>query len=1050
MRFPCGLTFAALLLLWLGSPARDASAAGALPDSLAVLHARMAAGRASDPAIPALAERVVAGRERDRRARPADVADAVEALARVRLGRAENAAADSLFRRALALRRSERRLDSLAIANSMTWVGEAQRVGKQLARAESTATGALEFLSRLAARDTAIEARLRVTLGNVLAERGRSARAVEELSHAVRLVEGRAHPDSLLLGQACRNLGRAFNLLGDHPGARAAYARAAAIQESSLGPHHPELGTTLFLSAMLASTRGDYVEGRRFAERALEIRERALGPTHPGVAIALATLGGALRNLGDPERALPLYERALAIARAAPRPSPFDLSLALNNLGSALLMTGDGARARACLEEARDTREAAFGPGAGSSLWSGTRLAQAMAMTGDLPAAAAEIERALAGVDSTNFGDVAPDLPDAHQVQGAIALATGRRPQALVAYERAHAIADSLFGSSSPHTLDALASRASARAEFGDDAGAWADARRLEDESREVLRLSAQSLAEHEALGLERSRASGLDVMMALATGERGREAGARIELADALVRARLLVLDQLADERRELPASTPALAAAVGALEASRAELARVMVAALREDRALDSTVTRARAQREAAERSLAVLSERFRAGQSRSGAGFAAVAAALPPGGALVSFVRHTSPGAMLYAGPAGDSLRRASQLYSALVLRAGAAAPEILSLGPAAPLEAAVTHWLESCAAPPPAGAELARAAERRCIALGRTVRSLVWDPLAPRLVGASRVFVVPDGVLHAVPFPALPRARGGYLVDDAPVLHRLTAERDLLPWGDSDREGRGLLALGGADFDRGSPGGARDSLRLRFPPLPQTAAEAGQVAALWRQSGAADSAAVTLLVGGEATESAFASRAPGRRVLHVATHGFALGGSPSSPAAGLRGIGAVVSGARRPESQRRAAALPGLALAGANAPAREGAEDGFLTAEEITSLDLTGAEWAVLSACETGLSDPGAPEAVQGLQRAFRRAGVRTVIMSLWAVDDAGTRAWMGYLYRARLLEDRDTAESARAACRQVLRERRAAGLDTHPFHWAAFVAAGDWR
>ncbi len=216
-------------------------------------------------------------------------------------------------------------------------------------------------------------------------------------------------------------------------------------------------------------------------------------------------------------------------------------------------------------------------------------------------------------------------------------------------------------------------------------------------------------------------------------------------------------------------------------------------------------------------------------------------------------------------------------------------------------------------------------------------------------------------------------------------------------------------------------------------------------------LWRASGAADAAEAELLTGAAATEEAFERLAPGRRVLHVATHGFALG-APERRAAPerSRGVGAVVSGDRAPATRARAALLPGLALAGANAPANGAAQDGFLTAEEITSLDLSGAEWAVLSACETGLSDPGAPEAVQGLQRAFRRAGLRTVLMSLWAVDDDDARSWMSHLYAARLGQGLDTAESVRAACRESLRERRARGLDTHPFRWAGFVAAGDWR
>ena len=66
-----------------------------------------------------------------------------------------------------------------------------------------------------------------------------------------------------------------------------------------------------------------------------------------------------------------------------------------------------------------------------------------------------------------------------------------------------------------------------------------------------------------------------------------------------------------------------------------------------------------------------------------------------------------------------------------------------------------------------------------------------------------------------------------------------------------------------------------------------------------------------------------------------------------------------------------------------------------------------LDLQGTEWAVLSACETGLGEIKAGEGVFGLRRAFQIAGARTVIMSLWSVEDRATRTWMRALYEGRL-------------------------------------------
>jgi CHAT domain-containing protein len=98
--------------------------------------------------------------------------------------------------------------------------------------------------------------------------------------------------------------------------------------------------------------------------------------------------------------------------------------------------------------------------------------------------------------------------------------------------------------------------------------------------------------------------------------------------------------------------------------------------------------------------------------------------------------------------------------------------------------------------------------------------------------------------------------------------------------------------------------------------------------------------------------------------------------------------------------------------------------------------------------VLSACETGLGDSRARESVQGLVRSFRLAGARTVIASLWPVDDRTTRDWMAGVYRARWLDGLDTAEALRAASRGVIAGRRARGESTHPFYWAAFVPFGE--
>ncbi|MCC6651910.1 MAG: CHAT domain-containing protein, partial [Candidatus Eisenbacteria bacterium] len=112
------------------------------------------------------------------------------------------------------------------------------------------------------------------------------------------------------------------------------------------------------------------------------------------------------------------------------------------------------------------------------------------------------------------------------------------------------------------------------------------------------------------------------------------------------------------------------------------------------------------------------------------------------------------------------------------------------------------------------------------------------------------------------------------------------------------------------------------------------------------------------------------------------------------------------------------------------------------------EEISALDLSRVREVVLSACDTGLGDIAAGEGVLGLQRAFRLAGARSLVMSLWPVDDRATRDWMNEYYASRLDGGAGVAASVRAADLARLAKLRAAKQPTPPSAWAGFVPLGD--
>ena len=164
---------------------------------------------------------------------------------------------------------------------------------------------------------------------------------------------------------------------------------------------------------------------------------------------------------------------------------------------------------------------------------------------------------------------------------------------------------------------------------------------------------------------------------------------------------------------------------------------------------------------------------------------------------GGALVSYLRT-----QLYErkGALGDVVWWPRECYMAFVIAAGDTAPRVLLLGSADSIDAAVREWRDAAFARPPASAAFAR---------GERLRRLVWDPVAPLLPANGAVWFVPDGELQKVNLYALPVAPGRYLVDEPLVLHRLSSERDLFAPADTASAARGMLVLGGVDYQGAAP-------------------------------------------------------------------------------------------------------------------------------------------------------------------------------------------------------------------------------------------------
>jgi CHAT domain-containing protein len=182
-------------------------------------------------------------------------------------------------------------------------------------------------------------------------------------------------------------------------------------------------------------------------------------------------------------------------------------------------------------------------------------------------------------------------------------------------------------------------------------------------------------------------------------------------------------------------------------------------------------------------------------------------------------------------------------------------------------------------------------------------------------------------------------------------------------------------------------------------------------------------------VTILQGHQASEENFKQlglNGASPRVLHIATHGFFLADSE---------LDTIENPLNR----------SGLILAGANHAwqsgwPKQGMEDGILTAFEISQVNLQNTELVVLSACETGLGYVQNNEGVWGLQRAFKRAGVRNLLVSLWSVPDEATQLLMTRFYQ-NCLASNMPMRLALSDAQQWLSSQEGY---SNPYYWAGFV------
>ena len=294
---------------------------------------------------------------------------------------------------------------------------------------------------------------------------------------------------------------------------------------------------------------------------------------------------------------------------------------------------------------------------------------------------------------------------------------------------------------------------------------------------------------------------------------------------------------------------------------------------------------------------------------------------------------------------------------------------------------------------------------------------------WLPIKKGIGSASTVYFSADKVYHKINLNGLRNEETGHFLLDEINLHNVTSTSELLENKPLLGAKHNIVLIGDPEFNY-----THEQHEHKIDHLPGTNKEVISIKNMIDQKGWD----VELNTGKIADEE-HVKEAVNPTVLHIATHGF---------------FNVVPENTTEEASKYYASPLlqSGLYFAGAEETINNldidqtKTEDGILTAYEAMNMNLSSTELVVLSACETGLGSTRNGESVYGLQRAFKEAGAKSLIISLWKVNDQTTQELMTNFY-ANWLTSMNKKEAFKQAQIQ-LREKY-----PEPFYWSAFIMVG---
>ncbi|MFW9817625.1 MAG: CHAT domain-containing protein, partial [Candidatus Thorarchaeota archaeon] len=909
-----------------------------------------------------------------------------------------------------------------------------------------------------------------------------------------------------LVARALYRMGACCYRLSNPSQAKDYWAMSLEMWKKLRGPNHPEVAECIYGLAEIAYDKKHYARAESLYVRAADIWKQLDGEERIKLARSLNAVANSLYKMGQYPKAEHMYYNALDVCREAMgERHEFNRSL-MANIGLALIRMGNNEAALSMLTKAAALLEEECGPDSPILYHTLCSMGLIYRRYAEYSKAASCFERTIKAIeDSLGRDNSLLTVPLLNL--GKVSSSMGRSEEAERHLLRYLDVVDKCCPDRDLEIAGAVTTLAKIYYDRGDSASFEKYYRRARSNYEESLESSYSELPsgllnfshyfrfydgnvslEFARHGFELRRNYLLGNYLDMSEAEALRfswymrqaasyylssyldllrqDSSNQVTAADIIFASKGQVSDEIFERNRAMPESvSPEVRALRDSLGEAKIRLSSAYVSghgvndlgSYRTER--DSLITRI----DYLESALAVASSdrtRYRESQNISTSNIAEV---LPDGSALVEYLRYE------YVQRNPDTI---TTRYLVVVLMPEVDRPMIHDLGPADVIEDMVSDYHLHMQRISEQGYS-APETDQEYRELAMRLFNNIWKPIASEVDDRHLLLIAPDVALNLISFAGLPDEQGHFLAERFPI-HYLSSGRDAIWLQDEPGRGEKLLALGDPDYDASArerkaaaqarttseniksvanyPGvpdvqrtAASDYSRVsesHMVRLPATRSEVERISGFWRQN---HSDNVLCFLGKEASEDNLKKNAPGSRVIHIATHGF------FDPAFSQPEKWSSEPGEYSGHFDENPLLQSGLFLAGSNLHGKMadsmGVDDGILTAEEVSMLNLIGVEWVVLSACGSGLGEVETGEGVYGLRRAFQMAGARTVISSLWSVSDRSSAEFMISLYRA---SDQRLYERIHQYQKAQIEKLRTHGYSDHPYQWAAFIATGDWR